>query len=123
MADWLQAQQLSGCEVLTDFQLQIEHALDLQKRQQIWFVDAAINLDKAFTIQSLKPQKDDTISSHALSPQALLQVYQSTFKQAAPAAKLLSIGGYQFELGCPLTEQAEINLQQARKFLLNSLYK
>ena len=123
MADWLQAQQLSGCEVLTDFQLQIEHALDLQKRQQIWFVDAAINLDKAFTIQSLKPQKDDTISSHALSPQALLQVYQSTFKQAAPEAKLLSICGHQFELGSPLTEQAEINLQQARKFLLNSLYK
>ncbi|WP_305909255.1 hydrogenase maturation protease [Methylomarinum sp. Ch1-1] len=107
---------LSTIEILDDFQLQIEHALDLQGRQRVLFVDAAVNQEQAFVFSRLSPCKDESYSSHALSPTAVLHVYQSITGQTPPPAFLLSIQGVAFELGEALSVQAQANLQQACRF-------
>ena len=49
-------------EVLTDFQLQVEHALDLVGRERILFVDAALDLAEPFTVRPLQGARGGGIS-------------------------------------------------------------
>jgi hydrogenase maturation protease len=103
-------------EILTDFQLQIEHALDFENRQLVLFIDASVSCKRAFDFFELQASKDKSYTSHAMSPTALLQVYQSIKKHAPPPCFLLSIQGISFELGESLSLQAENNLQHAVTF-------
>lgn len=112
---------LSDIEILNDFQLQIEHALDLENRELVLFVDASVSCGTAFNFSKLEALRDKSYSTHAMSPSAVLQVYQSIKKQAPPASYLLSIQGLSFELGEKPTEQANNNLQLATQFAENLL--
>ena len=88
-----------GYESLTDFQLQIEHALDLQDRPRLLFVDASIDCAAPFAVSTIQAAHDASFSSHSLSPQALLQVYRDLEGKDPPPAQLLAIRGERFELG------------------------
>jgi len=103
-------------EIQTDFQLQIEHALDLENRQLVLFIDASVNCKTAFNFSRLRADKDKSYTTHAMSPTAVLQVYQDIKKQTPPPCFLLSIQGSSFELGEDLSLQAQNNLQQAIQF-------
>ncbi len=108
---------LERIEVLCDFQLQIEHALDLQQRERVLFVDAAVNMSTAYDFTRLVPCRDRSYSSHAMSPSAVLQVYRDVCGQMPPPAFLLTIQGKDFELGERLSEQATMNLAEACRFV------
>jgi hydrogenase maturation protease len=112
---------LSNVELLNDFQLQIEHALDLQDRDWVMFVDAAVNIDDAFTFKKLQPCRDNSYTSHAMSPAALLQVYADIARQTLPPCFLLSIKAESFELGEDLSASCANNLHQACEFALRLL--
>ena len=107
---------LDGIEILSDFQLQIEHALDLENRSLILFVDASVSCTSAFDFAVLTPARDKSYTTHAMSPAAVLDVYQSIKKQNPPPCFLLSIKGEKFELGEGLSANAEQHLAQACQF-------
>lgn len=107
---------LDEVEVLTDFQLQIEHALDLENRRMVLFVDASVACVDAFDFVVLEPVRDKSYTTHAMSPAAVLDVYQSIKKQTPPPCFLLSIKAEEFELGDGLSANAENNLAQACRF-------
>ncbi len=106
----------SRIELLCDFQLQIEHALDIQGRKLVIFVDASVTGDHAFDFVPLKACKDNSYTSHAMSPAALLMVYESVMGQIAPLSYLLSIKAKAFELGGSLSNSTADNLKQACLF-------
>jgi hydrogenase maturation protease len=108
-------------DLLTDFQLQIEHSLDMEHRQQVVFVDASVSAASNFDFQTLHSQRDDSYSSHALSPAALLELYQQLHPTQPVAAFQLAIRGYDFELGQPITSAAHNNLQQGLDYLYSWL--
>lgn len=108
---------LHDVEILNDFQLQVEHALDLHNRKLVLFVDAAVNQSRAFAFSRLQAQRDNSYTTHAMSPAAVLQVYQSITGQQAPPAFLLSIKGESFELGEGLTVNAKAHLSEACTFV------
>lgn len=103
-------------EVLSDFQLQIEHALDLENRRLVLFVDASVACVNAFDFTVLEPARDKSYTTHAMSPAAVLDVYQSIKKQTPPPCFLLSIKAEKFELGDGLSANAEANLAEACLF-------
>lgn len=108
----LEAMRPAGVELLTDFQLQVEHALDLRDRQQVYFVDASVGCAEPYALEPVGPGEDRSISSHVLSPRAVLEVYRRLFG-APPAAQVLAIRGYAFELGEGLSAGAARNLEAA----------
>ncbi len=108
-------------ELLTDFQLQIEHALDMENRRQVIFVDASVKPEKAFSFSLLEGKKDDSYTSHAMSPESLMNLFQQLYPHDSAEVFLLAIRGYRFDLGQPLTEQAEINLGQAVDYIYQRL--
>ena len=103
-------------EIQTDFQLQIEHALDLVGRTLVLFVDASVGCTGAFDFTELSPACDKSYTTHAMSPAAVLQVYRDINRCPPPPSFLLSIKGEQFELGADISPQAESHLQQAKCF-------
>lgn len=110
-------QLLDAVDVLSDFQLQIEHALDLEGRALALFVDASVACAGAFAFAELHPLRDDSYTTHAMSPAAVLAVYRTIKKQAPPPCFLLSIQGEHFELGAGLSANAAHNLTQACRFV------
>lgn len=107
---------LVAIELLVDFQLQIEHALDLENRSLVLFVDASFSAASAFEFSELAPAKDGSYTSHAMSPSALMDVYREIKQQIPPPCFLLSIRGEKFGLGEGLSAAANNNLQQACRF-------
>jgi hydrogenase maturation protease len=100
-------------EYLDDYQLQVEHALDLVGRKRVLFVDASVAAKAPFAVTQLKAQHDTSISTHAMSPQALMQVFEDLHGVSAPPCTLLAIRGEHFGLGDPPTAQALAYLDAA----------
>ena len=113
----LQKEALNDIDLLTDFQLQIEHAIDLENRQRILFIDASVSATAPFEFYRLKAVQDESYTTHAMNPESVLSVYEKINKQSAPPAFLLSVRGYQFDLGLPLSDKANTNLSQAISFI------
>lgn len=108
----IEAMNLPDVECLTDFQLQIEHALDLKGRRRVLFVDASIDT-ATITATRIEANRDTTFSSHAMSPQSVMQTYLDIENSPPPPCWLLAIGARSFELGDPLTPDATANLEAA----------
>ncbi|NVO05524.1 MAG: hydrogenase maturation protease [Rhodoferax sp.] len=102
-----------GVEFLDDYQLQIEHALDLVGRRRVLFVDASLSADPPFTVSAIQARAESGFSTHALSAPALLKVYEDLHRTPAPPCTLLAIRGEQFDLGQPLGSAAEAHLAAA----------
>lgn len=108
----IEAMGLPDVECLTDFQLQVEHALDLKGRERVLFVDASIDTPTIFPTR-IDASRDTTFTTHAISPQSVMQTYMDIENTAPPPCWLLAIGGRSFELGEPLSSDAETNLEAA----------
>jgi hydrogenase maturation protease len=101
-------------ELLTDFQLQVEHALDLDGRARVLFVDASASaLDAPFSAVAIAPARDSSFTSHALSPQGVMHVFAEMRGVDPPPCTLLAIAGEAFELGEPLSPAARDHLTAA----------
>jgi len=110
-----------GVEVLGDFQLQVEHALDLEDRGLALFVDASVACAEPFDFRRLKPRCDASFTTHELSPAAVLQVYSDIHGTEPPPSYLLSVRGFSFELGAPIGARAGRHLEAAWALLLRLL--
>jgi hydrogenase maturation protease len=109
----IEALSLPGVECLTDFQLQVEHALDLQDRQRVLFVDASLDAEAPFTVTAIGPHKDASFTTHAMTPHAVLQVYCDLTDEQPPPTWLLAIRGEKFELGESLSPAGAAHLDAA----------
>lgn len=115
---WLKNENLSDqFELIEDFQLQIEHVLDLQGRQQALFIDAGARTPGPYTFRRIAQATGSAYTTHELPPEAVLQVFVQTESTEPPPAFVLCVCGEQFELGEPLSAAAEGNLQAAFELL------
>ena len=111
----------TGAEILTDFQLQPEHATDLDARALVLFVDASVSAPAPYAFARVAAARDASFSSHAMSPAALLAAYEAVYGRAAPPAYALAVRGERFELGEPIGERARRHLDAATAFALRLL--
>ena len=108
-------------ELLTDFQLQVEHSLDMMGRKLILFIDASVSCNAPFEFlrldcANLQPGTPG-YTTHTLTPTELIGAYRSVHHHAPPPSFLLTIRGEQFELGAALSDPASDNLQQGLRWI------
>jgi hydrogenase maturation protease len=108
-------------ELLEDFQLQIEHAMDLSNRKRVLFIDAGMDTPAPFSFYRVQASDEAVLYSHALSPEALLKTYAQFYGETAPEAFVLCIRGISFELGEALSPVATEHLAQALQFVRQQL--
>jgi hydrogenase maturation protease len=117
MFNLLEENPPANVDLLTDFQLQIEHATDLEHRDYILFIDAGVSCGEPFELSRLSAQKDDSFTTHAMSPASVLSVYKQIYHREPPPAYLLTIRAYEFGLGKEMSDAARDNLQKSYEFL------
>lgn len=117
----LETLDLPDTELLTDFQLQVEHALDLVGRREVVFIDAAASGPEPFSFERVMPVADASATSHALSPAAVMEAFQRVTGAPLPAAFVLAVRGYDFELGADPSVAAAANLDAAVQMLIARL--
>ena len=104
-------------EVIEDHQLNIEHVMDIRDGVPLLFIDASVGIRAPFLLEKLVARRDESISTHSVSPQALLDLYHQTLGRKAPDAYLLHVRGEKFGLGSSVSEAAESNINEAWRFL------
>lgn len=109
----LEAAALPGVEVITEFQLQVENALDLVGRERVIFVDAGTGMTAPFELRRVAAAAEFLHTSHALSPEAVLATYSRVTGSVPPEAWVLCVRGETFELGEPLSAAAVTHLEAA----------
>jgi hypothetical protein len=102
---WLQSGGCGGCSMsllcadTTDFQGHLR--------------DAGIDLQTPFAVSTVLPAPVAGFTTHALAPEALLQVYRDLERAEPPPCTLLAIRAQRFELGEAPGEQALADLALA----------
>ena len=127
LADRLETADLTGVDILSDYQLNIEHAHDLAAYDIAIFADAAhpgfgdSGAEAAFTFRELEAGNPTSFSTHSVSPQAVLRLANDMF-QAKTQSYVLAITGDRFdEFSEGLSGKATENLEKAEAFIIDWL--
>jgi hydrogenase maturation protease len=102
---------------LSDMQLLVEHVTDLRAHNEVIVVDADVACTEPFEFLPIAALKDESCTSHMVTPAGLLHVYQQVYCRDSPEAFLLRIRGYNFDLGDQLSKKAAVNLDAAIQFI------
>lgn len=105
-----------GSRVVRDFQLQLEHALELQDAGLVLFIDAAVGFDEPFRFSEVHAQSGRSTFSHAMRPEEVLGVFRQIEQSAPPPVFALAIRAVDFTLGNSLSDQARSDLMCAVTF-------
>ncbi|WP_294541699.1 hydrogenase maturation protease [uncultured Rhodoblastus sp.] len=103
--------------LIEDYQLQLEHALDLEGADLALFIDAGADTPAPFTFREIFACEGMTHTSHALAPESVLAVFVQVTGKAPPPAFLLGVRGENFELGAGLSPEGAARLELAWNFL------
>jgi hydrogenase maturation protease len=107
----------TGATLIEDFQLQLEHALDLRGAEMALFLDAGRDTPAPFSFSEIFPCANLAHTSHALAPEAVLAVYRQTQDASPPPSFLLCVPGEDFALGAGLSARGAERLDAAWAFL------
>lgn len=105
-------------ELLEEHQLHPETALDLIGRTRVLLVDADPQAAGPFSVAPVAAAPEAQLTSHALSPPALLAVYQQLYDRPAPPVTLLGLRAARFGLGLALSPAAAQALPEAVQWAL-----
>ena len=90
-------------------------------RLNVCEVDAGTGTPAPFSFYEIRAARERGISSHALAPAAVLQVFLEVHGKDAPPAFVLCVRGESFELGDGLTPQGSGHLEAAWVWLRRCL--
>jgi hydrogenase maturation protease len=110
--------QVPGLSLVTDYQLQVEHAATIRQHDAVVFADAAATGPAPFQVRAVKPSSGLTFSTHSISPEDALGLSARLFGVEVPGW-VLGIRGYEFgEFGERLSAPAQANLERTLDFLI-----
>jgi hydrogenase maturation protease len=118
---WLADRPDLDIHIVEDFQLQVEHALDVVDADLVLFVDADASAHAPFCLRRATDARDGSYTSHELSPEALLHVVREITGHSPPPSWVLGVRGEQFKLGEAMSTNALGHLEVAWDELLELL--
>jgi len=116
LADAIEKMKLDGVATDSDYQLNIEYALDIAAYDLVIFADASIDADEPFDFARLEASREITFTTHSVSAESVLGLCEEIGVEM-PEAWQIAIRGYSFDFGDGLTEKASGNLAKAVEFI------
>ena len=114
--NFLEQENLFFGDVFYRYQLQIDDAELISKYDHVLFVDASRNqLPNGFDFQTLIPNNEFVLTTHALDPQTVLYLSEFLYDHK-PNAELLQITGHHWNLEEGLTKIGKQNLHNALSY-------
>ncbi|MCL2012938.1 MAG: hypothetical protein FWG75_09155 [Cystobacterineae bacterium] len=103
-------------EWVEDFQLQIEHALNLEGKTLALYVDAGQNTPAPFSFAPIFPLKQAWHTTHAMPPESVLAVFERMAHKPPCPAFTLCLKGETFGIKEGLSATAQNHLEAAQAF-------
>jgi hydrogenase maturation protease len=103
-----------------DYQLQVEDAILFSEHEACVIVDALKTGKEPFTFKKIRPVKNFSFTTHAVSPNAVGYLCRTLYRKS-PEIYILGIRGYDFEVGEDLSSKARQNLKEALSFFVTIL--
>lgn len=105
------------------YQLQVEDAALASEYDVVYFVDATYEkLQDGFELRPCIALQEESFSTHAQSPGAILQLTNNLYKKF-PEAFILAISGEEWGLQTSLSKVAEKNLLEAASFFAEQFFQ
>lgn len=112
VSNWVLINEVENISVDSNYQMNIEDAYSIRDYDIVIFVDATVGDVADFKLEELAPSGKVSFTMHAVSPAFVLDLCEKLFR-TTPAAYMLEIKGYEFELKEELTLKAKKNLNLA----------
>lgn len=123
-ADHFRSRSAENFTLVEEFQLQVEHLLDVGDGDLLLFVDAGAIPAENFSFEEIVPEDNLSHTSHALTPAQLLGYYGRVFRgESPPPGFQLTVPGEHFELGHPLSAATEASCYHAAQFVTGELLR
>lgn len=103
------------CEA--NYQLNIEDAYDIAGADAVVFVDASRDAVSPYEFTRIEPSHNISFTTHALDAASVLALCEEITGRC-PAAFMLAIRGYEWDIGEGLSDGARDGLEKAHEFLL-----
>jgi hydrogenase maturation protease len=99
-------------ELQSNYQLNVEDALEISNYDVVVFVDATVTAKSAgpFFISRIEPSPGIAFSTHAMSMEGILALSDQLYGKA-PQAFVLTMPGFQWEVIDELSTEAQANLE------------
>ncbi|PTV95480.1 hydrogenase maturation protease [Rhodobacter aestuarii] len=118
MAARIAASGWTHITLIEDFQLQVEHALDLVGQDFVLFIDAGRGTPGPYVFARTAPHRIMTHTSHGVGPESVLEAYRQVMNDDPPPSFVLCLRGENFDLEERLSPEALSNLADAWGFLI-----
>ena len=120
--EWIEEHHIKNIETDTNYQLNVEDAERISKKDVVVFVDATkdeeVHEFKFTHLQEVETKPEFT--THAASPEYVLHVCNELFKKN-PRTCVMAVRGYSWDMKEGLTDNARLNLEQAFQYLTRRL--
>jgi len=103
-------------EWVEDFQLQIDHALDLEGKTLALYIDAGQDTAAPFSFFPISPLEQPWHTTHAMPPESVLAVFERMTKKPPCPAFTLCLKGEDFGIQEGLSAAAQNHLELALNF-------
>ncbi|MCL2591425.1 MAG: homospermidine synthase [Betaproteobacteria bacterium] len=103
-------------EWVEDFQLQIDHALNLEGKTLALYIDAGQNTPAPFSFSPISPFKQPWHTTHAMPPESVLAVFEHTFQKPPCPCFVLCVKGEDFGIREGFSVAAQNHLGSALIF-------
>ncbi|HOW24885.1 MAG TPA: hydrogenase maturation protease [Bacteroidales bacterium] len=115
---WVSQKNLSGIELESDYQLNIEDALTIADKDLVIFIDASMEEDiQDFKLSRVDPSNATIeFTMHAVSASFILDLCRKLYHHE-PVTCMLHIRGYEWDFQEGITAKAEDNLKKALTFM------
>jgi len=110
--EWAESRGIANISTDSNYQLNIEDALDISGKDVVIFADASVEEMDSFSFRRIRPSKSIEMSTHSMKPQSVLALCAELFGKT-PDAYLLAIRGYSWEMSAQMTVKAGENLRAA----------
>ncbi len=117
MEKWIGENNIRNIDLESNYQLNIEDALNISEKDLVIFVDASTEQIEDIHFSPVEPSESRTeFTTHAASPAFILALCIKLYNKH-PETYLLQIRGYEWEFKEELSEKAKKNLEKALEFM------
>ncbi len=116
LIDRLEKEDIDGVALDSNYQLNIEDAVDISSSGAVIFVDASVGGKEPFDFYEIEPSGEITFTTHSISPESVMAICEELYSAKVPAY-VLAIRGYSWNFNETMTPEAKENLDRAYSFL------
>lgn len=116
LAEKAEEWEIPGVRVVSDYQLNVEHAADVAESELCIFIDAALDATEPWELRPVQPLNRNDFTTHAMLPETVMETCRSVYGSPPPAF-VLAVRGENFDLGVEPSASFRKRIESAAKLL------